>query len=55
MERKTRMGGGIGKSRGGWNTKIHVVTEGDRRPAAFRLPGGGAPDAVEVRVLLKTI
>jgi hypothetical protein len=37
----------IGKSRGGWNTKIHAVTVGARGMVAFRLSGGNVPDAVE--------
>jgi hypothetical protein len=52
-EKKGRAG--IGKNRGGWNTKIHAVTAGDRRSAAFRLSGGNVSDAGERWVLLKTI
>jgi transposase len=45
----------IGKSRGGWNTKLHAVTVGDRDMVAFRLSGGNVSDAVEGRLLLETI
>ena len=32
----------IGKSRGGWNTKIHIVSASDRLAMVFR-PSGGRP------------
>jgi hypothetical protein len=38
---------GIGKSRGGWNTKIHAVPVEGRGMAAFRLFGGNISDAME--------
>ena len=45
----------IGKSRGGWNTKIHAVTAGDTRVAGFLLSGGNVPDAQAGRLLLETL
>ncbi|MDR2792817.1 MAG: hypothetical protein LBB61_03990 [Treponema sp.] len=50
MERKKNGGRGIGKSRGGRDTKIRAVTAEDRRLAAFGPSGGGVPDAAEGRV-----
>jgi hypothetical protein len=54
MEREKKEEQGIGKSRGGRNTKIHALTAGDRKTAAFRLSGGNVPDAREGRVLMAT-
>ena len=45
----------IGKSRGGWNTKIHLVAADARTVVAFSLSGGQAHDAPEGRKLLKTL
>jgi transposase len=42
----------IGKSRGGWNTKIHLVAADDRTALAFALSPGQAHDAPEGRKLL---
>ena len=42
----------IGKSRGGWNTKIHLVAANDRVALTFALSPGQAHDAVEGRKLL---
>ena len=44
----------IGKSRGGWNTKTHMVSASDRQADIFRLSGGHAHDAPEGRVLLES-
>ena len=44
----------IGKSRGGWNTKIRMVSASDRHTMIFRLSGGQARDAPEGRVLLES-
>jgi hypothetical protein len=35
----------IGKTRGGWNTKIHAVTSGDSRVIGFLLSAGNVLDA----------
>ena len=43
----------IGKSRGGWNTKLHMVASDDRTAVAFALSPGNAHDAPEGRKLLK--
>jgi transposase len=45
----------IGKTRGGWNTKIHVVTSGDSRVIGFLLSAGNIPDAQAGRLLLETL
>jgi transposase len=45
----------IGKTRGGWNTKLHAVTAGDRLAVRFSLSAGNAADAAEGRLLLETI
>src|SRR5271170_2573568 len=42
----------IGKSRGGWNTKIHMVSANDRTAIIFSLSPGNAHDAPEGRALL---
>ena len=43
----------MGKSRGGWNTKIHMVSSDDRTAVAFALSPGQAHDAPEGRKLLE--
>src|SRR5690606_26742405 len=43
----------IGKSRGGWNTKVHLVATDARAALAFSLSGGQAHDAPEGRALLQ--
>ncbi|WP_345790807.1 IS5 family transposase [Parazoarcus communis] len=45
----------IGKSRGGWTTKIHMVAAGHNRAVAFSLSPGQAGDAPEGRKLLKAL
>ena len=45
----------IGKSRGGWNTKIHAVAASDRQIIGFLLSGGDAADAQAGRLLLETL
>src|SRR5918992_4042230 len=42
----------IGKSRGGWNTKIHLVAADERTALTFALSPGHAHDAPEGRKLL---
>ena len=42
----------IGKSRGGWNTKIHLVAADARTAITFSLSPGQAHDAAEGRELL---
>ena len=44
----------IGKSRGGWTTKIHLVAANARCALSFALSPGNAGDAPEGRSLLKT-
>ena len=50
--RKTNGPQSIGKSRGGWNTKIHMVSASGRHAMIFRLSDGQAHDAPEGRALL---
>src|ERR1700719_2709585 len=45
----------IGKSRGGWNTKIHLVAADARTVITFALSPGHAHDAPEGRALLETL
>jgi transposase len=45
----------IGRSRGGWNTKIHALTAGDTHLKGFLLSGGEAHDAPAGRLLLETV
>ena len=42
----------IGKSRGGWTTKIHMIAANERTAVSFRLSPGQAGDAPEGRKLL---
>jgi transposase len=42
----------IGKSRGGWNTKVHLVAANVRTAITFALSPGNAHDAPEGRALL---
>ena len=42
----------IGKSRGGWNTKVHMIAADARTAIAFALSPGNAHDAPEGRELL---
>src|ERR1700747_3210104 len=42
----------IGKSRGGWNTKVHLVAANARTAITFALSPGHAHDAPEGRALL---
>ena len=42
----------IGKSRGGWNTKVHLVAADARTAITFALSPGNAHDAPEGRALL---
>ena len=44
----------IGKSRGGWNTKIHLISISDRLAMIFSLSGGQAHDAPEGRAGCKS-
>ena len=45
----------IGKSRGGWTTKLHMVAADDRTPLAFSLSPGQAHDGPEGRKLLNRL
>jgi transposase len=45
----------IGKSRGGWNTKIHLVAADDRTVIAFALSPGNDHDAPHGRALLQEL
>src|SRR6201995_4630095 len=54
MNRRVKKNGpqAIGKSRGGWNTKIHLVAANARTAITFALSPGHAHDAPEGRALL---
>ena len=45
----------IGKSGGGWTTKIHLLAQDAGRAIAFRLSHGNGHDAAEGEALLKGI
>jgi transposase len=45
----------IGKSRGGWNTKVHMVAADARTAITFALSPGNAHDAPEGRELLRDL
>ncbi|MHB1699814.1 MAG: IS5 family transposase, partial [Acidobacteriaceae bacterium] len=55
METKKNGPQAIGKSRGGWNTKIHMVAANARTAIAFSLSPGNAHDAPEGRKLLREL
>lgn len=42
-------------SRGGRNTKLHALCDGNGRPLAFRLTGGHAADAPQAIALLEDV
>ena len=43
----------IGRTRGGWNTKLHMVAASDRDGIMFALSAGNCGDAPEGRALLQ--
>jgi len=43
----------IGKSRGGWTTKLHMLAANERVAMMFHLSGGGCHDAPQGRKLLE--
>jgi transposase len=45
----------IGKTKGGWNTKIHMICASDKDPVIFTLSPGQSGDAPEGRALLKIL
>ena len=45
----------IGKSRGGWNTKLHVVSADDKVIVEMHLSSGGCHDGPEGRVSIAAI
>ena len=45
----------IGKSRGGWNTKLHVVSADDRVIVEMHLSGGECHDGPEGRASIKSL
>ena len=45
-------GRALGRSRGGFSTKIHLKTDFDGRPLAFHLTGGEAGDSPVFPLLL---
>jgi len=45
----------LGRSRGGWSTKIHLAIERDRQVLAFRLTGGQAGDCPQMIPVLAKI
>ena len=58
---KHRLGGGrkrghsgqaLGRSRGGFGTKIHLKTDHDGFPIGFDLPGGEASDSTHFETLM---
>ena len=46
---------GLGRSRGGWTTKIHVCVEGLGQPARCILTGGQVHDVTQAQPLLEPI
>ena len=52
---KTQSSSGIGKTRGGLNTKTHAIVGKDLRPVAFLLSAGNVDDCTEAVPLLKLL
>ena len=45
----------VGRTRGGWNTKLHMVAASDRDGVIFTLSAGNCGDAPEGRALLQRL
>ena len=45
----------IGKSKGGWNTKLHVVSANDKVIVEMHLSGGNCHDAPQGRISIENI
>ena len=45
----------VGRTRGGWNTKLHMVAASDRDGVSFSLSAGNCGDAPEGRTLLQQL
>ena len=45
----------VGRTRGGWNTKLHMVAASDRDGVMFALSAGNCGDASEGRALLRQL
>ena len=45
----------VGRTRGGWNTKLHMVAASDRAGVSFSLSAGNCGDAPEGRALLRQL
>ena len=45
----------LGRSRGGWSTKIHAAVNGDGRPVRLRLTGGNRHDMHQAQSLLAVL
>ena len=45
----------VGRTRGGWNTKLHMVAASDRDGVVFGLSAGNCGDAPEGRALLRQL
>ena len=45
----------VGRTRGGWNTKLHMVAASDRDGVMFALSAGNCGDAPEGRALLRQL
>ena len=45
----------VGRTRGGWNTKLHMVAASDRDGVVFALSAGNCGDAPEGRALLQQL
>ncbi|MHC5053588.1 MAG: IS5 family transposase [Planctomycetota bacterium] len=45
----------LGRSRGGWGTKLHIVTDGQGTPLAIRLTPGQAHESTEFEAVLDAV
>jgi len=53
--RRSRHEQALGRSRGGWSTKIHLAVDGKLRPLALHLTGGQAADSPQFARTLQGI
>ena len=53
--KRGRQNEALGRSRGGWSTKIHAAVNGDGCPVRFSLTGGNRHDVTEAQTLLEDL
>ena len=53
MEEEKTADKAVGRTRGGFNTKLHAIVDGLGNPASFLLPAGNDHDSVHAAELLE--